>query len=148
MWLSIFYPAPGSRDYGVCQNLGILPDSFALMRSTALPLDHTTSRIRAVTLLRLTRILNYMKSMVDIHGSLPGPRNPANATKLSADRNLASRTLLQWFLHDGEIRGMDPGGSIYVHKTDPALTRAFVQGIKAIQVMGVARGPARICPDT
>ncbi|MBW2369839.1 MAG: B12-binding domain-containing radical SAM protein, partial [Deltaproteobacteria bacterium] len=41
--LSIFYPAPGSRDYARAGKLGLLPAKYSLMRSSALPIDHTTS---------------------------------------------------------------------------------------------------------
>ncbi|MCP3951131.1 MAG: B12-binding domain-containing radical SAM protein, partial [Desulfobacterales bacterium] len=60
--VSIFYPAPGSLDYTRCQQRGLLPKRFGLMRATALPIDQKTSRLESVTLLRLGRILNFMKS--------------------------------------------------------------------------------------
>jgi anaerobic magnesium-protoporphyrin IX monomethyl ester cyclase len=72
--LSVFYPAPGSRDYDECRRLGILPDSFVQMRSSAFPLDHTTSRVQAVTLMRLCRILNFMKHLADQGIVLPASR--------------------------------------------------------------------------
>ena len=141
---SVFYPAPGSGDYDLCQKKGILPPSFSLMRSTALPLDHATSRLQAATLLRLTRILNFMKSLVDNCGSLPGPIPFPGNPALPDDRDLAGRNLLQWFLHDGIVRGVDLQGEIYAHRTDPDLAQQFVLEIKKTPVMGVARGPAGI----
>ncbi|MBF0468356.1 MAG: radical SAM protein [Desulfamplus sp.] len=78
--LSIFYPAPGSVDFKLCRQKGLLPDHFSLMRSSALPIDHTTSRIQAVTLLRLARVLNFMKFLVKENGSIPEPE-PCNITR-------------------------------------------------------------------
>jgi len=122
---SVFYPAPGSQDYGICREKGLLPASFSLMRSTALPLDHATSRRQAVTLLRLTRILNYMKSLVDT------PKGPAT------HRDRISQELLDLFLRDGIIRGMDNEGQIYAQKTDPKLTGTFIEKVKQHPVVGV-----------
>ena len=69
--LSIFYPAPGSVNYEGCRQKGILPAHFSQMRSSALPIDDTTSRLEAVTLMRLARIINFMKAMIDETGELP-----------------------------------------------------------------------------
>lgn len=128
---SVFYPAPGSRDYGICQRENILPASFALMRSTALPLDHTTSRLQAATLLRLTRILNYLKSLVDTVGG-----------QGSSHRHRISKELVELFFTDGIIRGMDGKGKVYAHETDPGLTEKFIEHIKQCPVAGVRKGPA------
>jgi hypothetical protein len=138
--LSIFYPAPGSRDYDVCRNLKILPAHFSQMRSTAFPLDHTTTRLQAVTLLRLSRVLNYLKHRVDQGIALPCPR-PAPASDIRLDPNLdreaVSDTLLAWFLCDAGIRGVDHDGQVYVHQTDPDLCRAFVSALSERPVAGV-----------
>ncbi|MCP3944070.1 MAG: B12-binding domain-containing radical SAM protein [Desulfobacteraceae bacterium] len=141
--LSIFYPAPGSLDYGVCQKQKLLPQSFSLMRSTALPIDDTTTRLEAVTLLRLARILNFIKSHIDIHGSLPPARSFTDKTIMDdpIDRNNISLKLIQYFLDDGIIRGMDKEKNIYAHKTDLKLCRKFIRQIKNIPVMGVEKGP-------
>ncbi|MCG8633706.1 MAG: B12-binding domain-containing radical SAM protein [Desulfobacterales bacterium] len=148
--LSIFYPAPGSLDYEVCRKAEILPDDFSLMRSAALPLDHTTSRLEAVTLLRLSRILNYLKSLIDRYGCLPDPEihTPETAGDLKTpgkgiDRHRISRKLVQWFLADGGIRGMDGKGEIYVHQADSQLTGAFLRGIQKRPVQGVRQGGAQ-----
>lgn len=135
--LSIFYPAPGSADYDLCSKKGMLPDSFALMRSTALPLDGATSRSQAVTLLRLARILNFMKSIKDRTGSLP-PALPFPGSKnlKEPDRFKLSTTLLQWFLNDGVIRGVEPDGTVYAHAVDPDLACEFARRINAVKVVG------------
>ncbi|HKK98932.1 MAG TPA: radical SAM protein [Desulfotignum sp.] len=169
--LSIFYPAPGSQDYDKCRFLGILPENFSLMRSTAFPLDHTTSRLQAVTLLRLCRILNYIKHRIDTGLALPAPEAPpsdvsalgidctstrispsisvsATETKESfpadpsTNRDTISEKLLAWFLFDAKIRGMDKDGQIYLHKTDPILCRTFITAIHEIPLSGVHCLPA------
>jgi len=139
--LSIFYPAPGSLDYTLCKNQNLLPKKFSLMRSSALPLDDRTSRLEAVTLLRLARILNFIKSRIDNHGCLP----PAQAFVSEdppppIDRDTISHKLLQWFLDDGIIRGIDKNGKLYTHKTDSQLCQKFIKQIRQIPIMGVEKG--------
>jgi radical SAM superfamily enzyme YgiQ (UPF0313 family) len=137
--LSIYYPAPGSLDYQLCKDRKILPKSFSLMRSTALPLNDTTSRIEAVTLLRLSRILNFMKHLIDIDGFIP-EAEPFSHQKMKTftDRKVLSKTLLQWFLSDGKIRGIQIDGKMYTHMADNALTLQFVERIKTISIAGVS----------
>ncbi len=79
--VSVFYPSPGSVDYGKCEAANLLPERFSLMRSTALPLSDTTTRMESVTLLRLGRILNFMKSLAgaDSAVSLSGVRTTLDA---------------------------------------------------------------------
>lgn len=136
--LSVYYPAPGSLDYQICKDKDILPKHFCLMRSSALPLDDATSRIQAVTLLRLSRILNFMKRLMDTKGTLPEPEAFCDPLQsLSQDRQALSQKLLQWFLHDGKIRGADSKGKIYPHIIDSGLTQQFIEKIKTIPVAGV-----------
>ncbi len=136
--LSVYYPAPGSLDYQLCKNKKILPQHFCLMRSTALPLNDTTSRIEAVTLLRLSRIINFMKHLKDTTGNIPLPEPFCDSKiDLSFDRQTASQKLLQWFLQDGKIRGIDAGGNIYTHTADSGLTQQFIERIKTLPVAGV-----------
>ncbi len=136
--LSIFYPAPGSPDYELCKKLDILPDTFSLLRASALPLSHTTNRTESVTLLRLARILNFMKSLLDRGQKIPGPV-PINGTvKIKCkDKTKAGKLLLQWFLHDGRIRGLRPNGEVFAHKISPELADQFIRGLKQIRIRGV-----------
>jgi radical SAM superfamily enzyme YgiQ (UPF0313 family) len=71
--VSVFYPAPGSPDFDLCRRLDLLPSFLGRMRSSALPIEHTTRRIESVTLLRLGRLLNFMKYLLDHGLSLPAP---------------------------------------------------------------------------
>jgi anaerobic magnesium-protoporphyrin IX monomethyl ester cyclase len=136
--VSIFYPAPGSADYARCRERGLLPDRFGLMRATALPIDQRTSRIETVTLLRLGRILNFLKFLKDkgvsiSPGRFPGPGEFPE----TGDRTGVGIRLLRDFFHSGIIRGMTPDGSPYDHTVSPELTRAFIEGIKGLDVKGV-----------
>jgi hypothetical protein len=135
--VSIFYPAPGSEDFGLCKNIGILPDHFSCMRSSALPIAHTTGRKEAATVLRLARILNFMKSLMDrgiciAKDATPGEIRLPNP----ADRMETSRRLLSKFLYDGKIKGVTPAGKIFEHLISQKLTHAFLTGLAAIDLRG------------
>ena len=104
--LSVYYPAPDSLDFENCKETGFLPPSPLCWRSTALPLDQTTRRSESATLLRLARILNFMKQCLDEEGHLPSPEPFAHRThRISGKRSDIGRRLLRWFLSDGIIRG-------------------------------------------
>jgi anaerobic magnesium-protoporphyrin IX monomethyl ester cyclase len=135
--LSIFYPAPDSLDFNTCRAGGLLPASPLGWRSTALPVDHTTRRSESVTLLRLARILNFMKHCVDTEGRLPAPEPPPrDGRRLSGNRYVDGRHLLRWFLEDGIIRGVTPNGDIYSHPADTSLSQAFLEGLQGVALRG------------
>ena len=135
--VSIFYPAPGSPDYRLCEELGLLPADFALMRSSALPISHTTDRQQSVTLMRLGRTLNFMKSLLDQGAGLPEPQDfKAGLRSNPEDRRAAGVQLLRWFLSDGQIRGVDSHGKVYRHNISTALTRMFLEGLWQITLRG------------
>ncbi|MDC3237129.1 B12-binding domain-containing radical SAM protein [bacterium] len=134
--LSIYYPAPGSLDYQLYADKNIFPEHFSLMRSSALPLDNTTSRTEAVTLLRLARILNFMKSLKDTDGTIPEPRPFVEDRIKLSERQKISKKLLQYFLDDGIVRGADTDGRIYSHLTDSVLTQQFIKKIKSTAIAG------------
>ena len=135
--VSIFYPAPGSPDYRLCEELGLLPADFALMRSSALPISHTTDRQQSVTLLRLGRTLNFMKSLIDQGAGLPEPQDFKTSVTLNPeDRRAVGIQLLSWFLSDGQIRGVDSHGAVYQHSISIALTRKFLDGLRQITLRG------------
>ena len=135
--VSIFYPAPGSPDYRLCEELGLLPADFALMRSSALPISHTTDRQQSATLLRLGRALNFMKSLLDQGAKLPEPQNFKGSVMLNPDdRRAVGIHLLSWFLSDGQIRGVDSRGKVYRHNISIALTRMFLEGLRQITLRG------------
>ena len=135
--VSIFYPAPGSKDFDLCKNLGILPDHFSCMRSSALPIAHTTGRKEAVTLLRLARILNFMKSLIDSGKWIAKDATPAKIRiQDPADRMETSKRLLSNFLHDGKIRGVTPQGDVFDHLISQKLTHTFLTGLTTINLRG------------
>lgn len=129
--LSVFYPAPGSADYEKCRKMNILPGSMERMRSSALPVSHVTARRDLVTLMRIARILNFMKSLLDAGEPLPVPASPSTEpTTISPDRKAVGCLLLSWFLRDGGIRGHSQTGEIFEHKINTKLTRLFLTGLK------------------
>lgn len=132
--VSVFYPAPGSPDYDLCAELDLLPAHFSCMRSSALPLSHTTTRLETVTLLRLGRILNFMKSLLDAGLSIPAPLPPGTEIANTHDRSDIGKKLLQYFLYDGKIRGISRNGKISEHYIDIPLARAFLEGLKSVKI--------------
>jgi len=135
--VSIFYPAPGSKDFDLCKNIGLLPDHFSCMRSSALPVAHTTNRKEAVTVLRLARILNFMKSLIDTGIGVTMDATPAEfRINNPADRMETSRRLLSEFLNDGKIRGVTPQGEVFEHLIAEKLTDAFLTGLAAVDLRG------------
>ncbi|MBI9089933.1 MAG: B12-binding domain-containing radical SAM protein [Desulfobacterium sp.] len=138
--LSVFYPAPGSHDFQRCKTRGLLPPTFARMRSTAFPVSDITTRLQAATLLRLARILNFMKALVD-EGELPEPCPVCDqgAAIDPHDRRAAGKILLAGFLHDAKIRGILPDGTVFEHPVDKPLAQLFVKGLAVITVRGVKR---------
>ena len=134
--LSIFYPAPGSSDFNLCQTHGLLPDDFCRLRATALPISHTTTRLQAVTLLRLSRIVNFMKLLADMKIPLPMASSQAVDIRQPQDRIEAGIQLLSRFLGDGWIRGVGPGGKIFKHRTATELTGRFIKALGSIKIRG------------
>jgi radical SAM superfamily enzyme YgiQ (UPF0313 family) len=137
--VSVFYPAPGSADYGWCQRHNLLPDHTGLLRATALPLSHVTDRLQAVTLLRLGRILNFMKATLDQGRHLPDPAPAPDHLDLSGERADLGQILLAAFLNDGAVCGVDHEGRVYGHAVDLELARAFRDGLKTGLVRGAIR---------
>lgn len=138
--VSVFYPAPGSADYYWCQRNGLLPPSLGLMRASMLPLAHATDRRQAATLLRLGRLLNYMKSLVDEGLALPPPAPSPAKIPPHIDRSRTGQILLSAFLHDGLIRGVDTAGEVYPHQCDPKLTHTFMDGLRRVRLEGSRSG--------
>lgn len=136
--MSIFYPAPGSHDYEVCRKLGVLPASTALMRSSTLPIVHTTSRLEAFTLLKLSRMVNALKEMVDGGQPLPParPYNPQGRFTDPPDRMELGQRLLSWFRHDGVFRGVSHRGDVFELPTDSTLTDRFRRFLDTHTIQG------------
>ena len=134
--LSVFYPAPGSDDYCLCRSLGLLPRSFKAMRASALPIEHTTSREQVVTLMRLGRILNFMKHLIDAGVDLPPAISLRSETVDPSDRLAAGRRLLAAFFHDGRIRGLTADGEAYEHRICRRTTDLFLKKLSGAPISG------------
>jgi radical SAM superfamily enzyme YgiQ (UPF0313 family) len=134
--VSVFYPAPGSADFDLCRQLDLLPASFGRMRASALPVEHTTRRIESATLLRLGRIVNFMKLLRDHGVSVPPPRSADAALLEPKNRIDIGIGLLARFLADGRIRGQTPDGRIYVHRSAPHLAERFLKRLDAAALRG------------
>ena len=130
--VSVFYPAPGSADYDRCRALGLLPRAFAGMRATALPLSQRSSRTDVVTLLRLGRMLNFMKRLKDSGMAIPHPSAMESRLDPSLDRGQLGLKLLAAFFKDGIIRGVDDTGRVYAHRVSTHLCRRFLRGLSGI----------------
>ncbi|MDJ0811622.1 MAG: radical SAM protein [Desulfobacterales bacterium] len=143
--LSIFYPAPGSRDFDWCRRHDRLPEDIARWRSTALPMGAAPDRLASTTLLRLTRILNFMKACLDQDGEIPMPA-PVRVENFdtTGDRFAKGRHLLQGFLYDGKIRGFDRQGRIFAHRADEELADRFRAGLDAGSIQGARRGCRKV----
>jgi anaerobic magnesium-protoporphyrin IX monomethyl ester cyclase len=127
--VSVFYPAPDSADYIRCRALGLLPASYTRMRATALPIDQRTSRTDSVTLLRLGRLLNFVKSLKTAGVPVPQPAPVGNYVEPSLDRHQVGLKLLAGFLWDGMIHGLEADGTVYDHRVSTQLCRRFWEGL-------------------
>jgi hypothetical protein len=138
--LSVFYPAPGSRDFQRCEALGLLPADPTLMRSSALPLDHTTTRLETVTLMRLARLINVIKARIDRGLGLPKPAPLSTSLTIdTSDRQRIGERLLGFFLHDGTLCGVGPDGRVFRHRVAEHLCEQFLGGLKAARLCGTIR---------
>ncbi|MFO7965396.1 MAG: radical SAM protein, partial [Desulfobacterales bacterium] len=108
--LSIYYPAPGSLDWNRYRHSGLFPEAYSLMRATTIPVAHETTRAQAVTLLRLTRLLNFLKHLIDHEKAIPEPEPYRKLDLRETGREQVGLRLLAWFLNDGVIRGVTRTG--------------------------------------
>jgi len=125
--VSVFYPAPGSADFDRCRQLGLLPTPLGRWRASALPIEHTTRRIESATLLRLGRIVNFMKHLRDTGRAVSPSQPAAGDTPNPANRIEAGCDMLARFFADGRIRGLTPEGEFYDHRIAPGLTERFLK---------------------
>jgi anaerobic magnesium-protoporphyrin IX monomethyl ester cyclase len=124
--VSVYYPVPRTLDFERCRQMGLLPATFARMRATALPVGDDAMRRRNVTLLRLGRLLNFIKALKDRGEPLPAPAPLDDGSIAAADDRLAlGRRLLAAFLYDGKLRGADGAGNAWIHPCDAVLNQRF-----------------------
>jgi radical SAM superfamily enzyme YgiQ (UPF0313 family) len=134
--VSVFYPAPGSPDFELCRQLDLLPAALGRLRSSALPIEHTTRRVESATLLRLGRILNFMKNLFDLGLPLPAPIEFDDGFLDPADRISTGSRLLARFLADGSILGVTPEGKTFELPVATHLCERFLSGLHKIAVRG------------
>lgn len=133
--LSVYYPVPRTLDFERCRQMGLLPSSLARMRATALPVGDAAARRRTVTLLRLGRLLNFIKALKDGRESLPQPEPLVDGPIPEAnDRLSLGRRLLAAFLDDGTLRGADAAGNVWIHSCDTALTERFRRALRHVPI--------------
>jgi hypothetical protein len=145
--VSVFYPAPGSRDYALCARLGCLPTSLTRLRSSALPVDHTTSRLQAATLLRLGRLVNFIKALIDGGDALPPPAACPPRVDPKMERQEMGRVLVAGFLADQMVRGIDPEGRVYRQPVDCHLCDCFHQEMQGRRIFGVTTLNSVVYPE-
>jgi len=63
---SVYYPTPGTSLFEQCKTKALLPSHPSQWRSSALPIEtEDFNRLDIVTLFRLARVINFIKSKVD-----------------------------------------------------------------------------------
>jgi len=139
--VSVFYPAPGSKDFELCSRLNILPETFSLMRSSALPLSHITTRTESITLLRLGRIINFIKHLKDKGVNISGTSLKNRRMENQDNRTEIGLRLLQMFLTDGKIRGITPEGVVFEHRISFELSKKFIQWLNGVHLRGTVSPP-------
>lgn len=132
--VSLFYPSPGSLDFARCRQKGLLPAHPSLFRATALPLSDTTTRLEGVTLLRLGRLLNFLKALAADGEPLPQPAEFERSLPPDTDRRELGRRLAGWFLYDGRLRGVTPEGEVYAHPVDRGLAEGFAEILPTLRI--------------
>jgi anaerobic magnesium-protoporphyrin IX monomethyl ester cyclase len=145
--ISIFYPAPGSRDYKRCERLGCLPETLSLLRSSALPLNTTTSRLQSVTLLRLGRLVNFIKTVIDRGDPLPPAAPCGPMVDPDLERYQMGRLLLGAFLADRRLLGVDDEGRVYEQPASEALCAHFHMRMAGQRIAGVTSMQTRSYPQ-
>ncbi len=146
--LSIYYPAPGSRDYEELEARNVLPASPLLFRSSALPIHQGTSRQASATLLRISRIVNFIKQLIDNGENLPLPAPFSTNFPLDlSDKFALGRVLLSHFMATGEILGIENDGGTYAHRVDASLTERCRHSFRNIKWHGVRRWGGGISPQ-
>jgi radical SAM superfamily enzyme YgiQ (UPF0313 family) len=135
--VSIFYPAPGSRDYDRCREKGLLPPRASLMRSSALPVEDVTTRLQSITLLRLSRLLNFMKRLIRMGEAIPRPQALAADSQVPVgNRGELGKRLLAAWRHDGRIRGVSPEGKVFDQTVDARLSQRFLAKLSIEKIRG------------
>jgi anaerobic magnesium-protoporphyrin IX monomethyl ester cyclase len=133
--LSVYYPAPGSSDFERCRRLGRLPVDVAAYRATAIPMADGERRLKTVTLMRLGRMVNFMKQLKD-EGADLGDLPRGAAASDHGSRYGAGMALLRRFFDGEGIWGMSPEGTPFLHRVSETVLRRFIDGCHPSQIRG------------
>ncbi|MGH7597086.1 MAG: B12-binding domain-containing radical SAM protein [bacterium] len=167
---SVFYATPGTESYRQCLERGLLPSSeLALQRSTCFPVETPQfSRRDLVTLFRITRFLNFIKSRLDaqprgigefdLEELLASPNTPDFVPQAGATYSFSCKLteaeiggwLAQAFLLEGQFLGMrlvrrekeKVAYQVFEEETSPYVTRQFLEKAMAGEVLGVKQARA------
>jgi radical SAM superfamily enzyme YgiQ (UPF0313 family) len=132
MGVSIYYPAPGSTDFNNPDYKPCFPELYSLMRSSAVPVSNTTTRKEALTILRLSRLWNFISALSRKKGSFPEAIPlPRHIDCKGLDKASLGEILCSAFLFDGQIRGIDDKYQIYTHDVSRQLVADFLHHIKS-----------------
>lgn len=154
---SIFYPPPGSETYQYCiQKKYIQPFDYIKFRSTAVPVEtENFKRVDIITLFRLTRLINYLKELLDLQ-LLPQP-TVRESVKTSyiyppgqpEDRRLTRHEIGAYLLRDffyqqdfhGLKREQKVGNQFYYEKIEyinsPPILEIVRSGLSGLKLRGV-----------
>ncbi|MEW6381691.1 MAG: radical SAM protein [bacterium] len=101
---SIFYATPGMELYDECRKSGWLPEGgFTLLRSSAFAIETGQfRRLDLVTLFRLVRMLNFIKSLIDEAAGRAGEEEEAKGETAGGEIKLSAflKSLMQEFRQD------------------------------------------------
>ena len=87
-------------------------------------------------MLRLARLLNFAKSLLDQGEGLPTPAPLAPGVITAADRRDLGRRLLAAFLHDGILRGADQTGRWWPQPAAIGLADRFRRAMRQVPIRG------------
>ena len=87
-------------------------------------------------MLRLARMLNFIKSLLDQGLPVPDACPAEVRVKDPADRLDTGKRVLSRFLADGRIYGVTPEGKVFEHQIAKKLSRQFLAGLSSIDIRG------------
>lgn len=167
---SVFYATPGTESYRQCLERGLLPSpELALQRSTCFPVETPQfSRRDLVTLFRITRFLNFIKSRLDaqptrnaafmLQDLLSSPHlsdfTPQAGEIYTFSHKLTETEIGCWLaralLEDGRLLGMrlvrrekeKVVYQVYAEEATPHVTKLFLEKAMAKEIRGVKHARA------
>jgi len=147
---SIFYPPPGSTTFSDCvQNNYVSGKNYSLYRSTAIPVEtNSFSRRDIITLFRLVRLLNHLKSNQGQQNGGYAKNKINKSDSLTYDHRITkvelSSLLLDELFSNNKLRGLRLNkrvGEIYEYQwidysTSQNIIDDFLKRIKEDKIVG------------